>query len=62
MQLRHFVLMCSVVLIGWLAVAFVHEVPSNRYLESLATKAAEAPVTAPAGLPDADELAASVSP
>lgn len=62
MQLRHFVLVCSVALLGWLAVAFVHEVPSNRYLESLATKTAAAPVTAPAGLAAPDELAVSVSP
>jgi hypothetical protein len=31
MQLRHFVSGSAVILAGWLAVTFVHEVPTQRY-------------------------------
>ena len=31
MQLRHFVSGSSVILAGWLAVTFVHQVPAQRY-------------------------------
>lgn len=31
MQLRHFVSGSAVILVGWLAVTFVYEVPSQRY-------------------------------
>jgi hypothetical protein len=31
MQLRHFVSGSSVILVGWLAVTFFHQVPSQRY-------------------------------
>jgi hypothetical protein len=31
MQLRHFVSGSSVILIGWLAVTFIHQVPAQAY-------------------------------
>lgn len=31
MQVRHFVSGSAVILAGWLAVTFVHEVPTQRY-------------------------------
>jgi hypothetical protein len=31
MQLRHFVSGSAVILAGWLAVTFIHEVPTQRY-------------------------------
>lgn len=52
MQLRYFVTGSAVILIAWLAVTFVHQVPSQRYLkhekfQSAARPAAEAaPITA----------------
>lgn len=64
MQLRQFVLVCSVIILGWLAMAFVHEVPSSRYIRSAGnTDAASPPMAdAAAGISGPDELAVSVSP
>lgn len=64
MQLRHFVLVCSVILLGWLAMAFVHEVPSSRYIKTAGSTDAVLPTIADASAErsDVDELAVSVSP
>lgn len=64
MQLRQFVLVCSVMLLGWLGLAFVHEAPSNRYPESVKNADVQSPVaaTTSAEISDADELTVSVSP
>lgn len=73
MQLRTFVTICSAVLLGWLGLTFVHEVPSNRYQK----KDAEAQAMSPAeqfgaieeglageleSIVEKDDLAVSVSP
>jgi hypothetical protein len=50
MHLRRFVIISSVVLVAWLAVTFVHEVPSPRYTkpDEHSAKGGE-PATAEAG-------------
>jgi hypothetical protein len=48
MQLRHFVSGSSVILAGWLAVTFFHQVPSQRYpkLEKYPTTSMHTPAAA----------------
>ena len=73
MQLRYFVTICSAVLLGWLGLTFVHEVPSTRYKP----QAAQAQAMSPAeqlqaveeglaaeleSIVEKDDLAVSVSP
>ncbi len=62
MQLRHFVLMCSVVLMAWLAMAFVHEVPASRYVETAEHEEPAPTALVPVSVPEAGDLAVSVSP
>ncbi len=49
MQLRHFVSGSSVILVGWLAVTFFHQVPSQRYpkLDKYPTTAKAKPAAKP---------------
>jgi hypothetical protein len=66
MKLRHFVSGSAVVLAGWLAVTFFHEVPSQRYPKLDPTPSAanlkdEAPSEAPAISPESAALQVSVS-
>lgn len=59
MQLRHFVSGSSVILSGWLAVTFIHQVPSQRYpkLDKYPTTTMTKPATAPAAAILAEETA-----
>lgn len=62
MQLRHFVLMCSVVLMAWLSMAFVHEVPASRYVGVVEQMEPAQTVLAPVSVPATVDLTVSVSP
>lgn len=50
MKLPHFVSVSAVLLMGWLTVTFVREVPAQRYqkLDNFPTTASSDPKTAPA--------------
>ncbi len=59
MQLRHFVSGSSVILFGWLAVTFIHQVPSQRYpkLDRYPTTTMRKPTATPAPAVAVEETA-----
>jgi hypothetical protein len=59
MQLRHFVSGSAVILAGWLAVTFIHEVPTQRYPKLDKVPAAS---IAPKKTADASAIADGESP
>ncbi len=71
MQLRYFVTVCSAVLLAWLGLTFVHEVPSSRYQKVEAQVASPTEQLAAAedtlagdleAIAENDDFAVSVSP
>jgi hypothetical protein len=57
MQLRHFVSGSAILLIAWLGVTFLHEVPTQRYLQPgsrKTTSANDKPSVAPALVDEVD--------
>jgi hypothetical protein len=60
MQLRHFVSGSSVILTGWLAITFVHQVPTQRYpkLDKYPTTSLRKPITTPVTTAIAEESTA----
>lgn len=63
MSLRQFVSICSVVLVAWLAVTFVHEMPDPRgpVQESQSKSHGIKGATVDAGIGSTEDLAVSVS-
>ena len=74
MQLRYFVSLCSIALLAWLGLTFVHEVPTHRYQKAqVSVQAEEVQKLSPVQelelaeeafetMVENDELAVSVSP